>query len=61
MVKWGPEDQSVILEFRERLDLEASPDCLDFQDQMDHPDPREVGDMMEIQDHLGLERRDRWG
>lgn len=59
-VKWGPEDQSVILESKERLDLGASLDCLVCLDRMDRQDPREIVDMTEIQDLRELGRRDRW-
>lgn len=58
--KWGQEDQSVILVSKERLDLEASPDCRVCLDQMDLQDPRETVDMTEIQDLQELGRRDRW-
>lgn len=49
----------VTLEFRERLDLGASLDFLDYRVQTDLQDLRETEDMMEIQDLRVLVKRDR--
>lgn len=51
----------MILESRERPDLEVSPDCLDCRDRMDLQEERETVDTTEIQDPRELGRRDQWG
>lgn len=50
----------MILVSKERLVLEAFPDCRVCLDRMDLQDPRETVDMTEIQDLRELGRRDRW-